>query len=508
MNSQSAFATSAPANYAPVNSPSQATSAATTSSFTNKNVALPQNRTSNQSVEQAFAPFANKMVEAGLPAAAIRMFRHYYTQLYRGETGFIDCQAAQPVESLPTVAELSSYADAGKAALAQTAVIKLNGGLGTTMGMEGPKSLITVKEGLSFLDIIVRQILYLRQSHEVDLPLILMNSFNTQQASAEALAHYPDLTQAVPYDFMQHRIPKIWQDDLGAVSWSENRQLEWCPPGHGDLYLALQTSGMLQQLLTAGYTYAFISNADNLGATVDLDILGYFAANKVPFLMEVAKRTAADRKGGHLAQNAEQGLILREVAQCPPEEMEDFQNIKRYAYFNTNNLWVHLPTLQTLLQEQEGVLDLPLIRNKKPVDPTDPESPGVYQLETAMGHAIALFPNAQALQIERNRFLPVKSTNDLLALWSDAYVLDADYQIRLNPERPSEEPPTVELDKRFYGLFADLQARFPHGAPSLVNCACFTVEGDICFDADVVFTGEIHISHPHAQPLHWVSEPT
>lgn len=501
-----------PRNYAPVSSPPQMKAdrqldpASTHSVNANKGGTTQQNRSSDQPVAQAFAPFATKMMEAGMPAAAIRMFRHYYTQLYEGETGLIEGQAAQPVESLPTIADLTAYTDAGKAALTQTAVIKLNGGLGTTMGMEGPKSLITVKEGLSFLDIIVRQILHLRETHEVDLPLVLMNSFNTQQASAEALAHYPALTQAVPHDFAQHRIPKIWQADLSPVSWPQDPQLEWCPPGHGDLYLALQTSGMLEKLLTAGYTYAFISNADNLGATVDLDILGYFAANQVPFLMEVANRTAADRKGGHLAQNGEQGLILREVAQCPPEELDDFQNIERYTYFNTNNLWVHLPTLQALLQERQDLLDLPLIRNGKSVDPTTPETPRVYQLETAMGHAIALFSDAQALQIERNRFLPVKSTNDLLALWSDAYVLDEEYQIRLNPKRSSAQSPSVELDKRFYGLFADLQARFPHGAPSLVNCDSFVVEGDVYFDTDTIFSGEIHICHPHPHPLHWSSE--
>jgi len=453
--------------------------------------------------EDAFAPFIAVMRDAGLPPAAIRMFNHYYTQLSNGKTGFISGQEAQPVDSLPTVAELASYTDAGLDALPKTVVIKLNGGLGTTMGMAGPKSLITVKEGLSFLDIIVRQILHLRETHQVPLPLLLMNSFNTQQASAAALAKYPTLTQEIPHDFTQHRIPKIWQTDLSPVSWPQNPQLAWCPPGHGDIYLSLQTSGMLQQLLAAGYSYAFISNADNLGATVDLDILGYFAANKVPFLMEVAKRRAADRKGGHLAQNANQGLILREVAQCPPEELDEFQDIERYRYFNTNNLWVHLPTLQALLDERQGVLDLPLIRNEKPVDPTDPTSPKVYQLETAMGHAIALFPNAQALQIERNRFLPVKSTNDLLALWSDAYVLDDDYQIRLNPTRASNQPPQVELDKRFYALFTDLQAHFPHGAPSLVNCDCFRVEGNIRFDADLFFSGDVEIHHPHPDLMQW-----
>ncbi len=457
-------------------------------------------------LQEKFAPFARKMSDADLPAVAIRSFEHYYQQLLAGESGCISAEQAEPVAGLPTTATIDEHHAAGVEALTETAVIKLNGGLGTTMGMTGPKSLIRVKDGLTFLDIIVRQVLKLRADHNASLPLVLMDSYNTQQESLAALAQYPELQQAVPLDFLQHRIPKIWQATLDPVSWPANRELEWCPPGHGDLYLALQTSGMLDQLLDAGYTYAFVSNSDNLGATVDLNILGYFAVQKLPFLMEVAARTAADRKGGHLAQNAQQGLILREVAQCPPEELADFQDIARYRYFNTNNLWINLLALKAMLTEKAGVLGLPLIRNEKPVDPTKPDSPPVYQLETAMGHAIALFDDAQAIQVERSRFLPVKSTSDLLALWSDAYLLDEDVQVRVNPQRTADEPLLVELDKRYFGLFADLQKRFPGGAPSLVDCTHLVVEGDLYFAPNLTFTGENKITNPREEPLCWPVE--
>lgn len=450
-----------------------------------------------------FAPFADKMRSAGQPEAAIKAFYHYYTQLVQGATGYIDDRAAQPVETLPAYADLAPYAEQGAAALARSVMIKLNGGLGTTMGLSGPKSLVEVKAGLSFLDIIVQQVLHLRAQYQVQLPLVLMNSFNTEGATQQALAAYPSLfEQDVPLTFLQHQIPKIQQADFAPAQWPDEPEKEWCPPGHGDIYLALQTSGLLATLLDQGYEYAFVSNVDNLGATIDLPLLGYFAATGQSFLMEVARRQPADRKGGHLAQNETQGLILREVAQCPPDELEHFQDIERYQYFNTNNLWVHLPTLQQLLAEHGGFLALPLIRNEKAIDPTQPDSGNVYQLETAMGQAIALFPAAQAVEIPRHRFLPVKSTNDLLALWSDAYVLANDYTIRLNPDRTVAPELLVELDKQHYGHFDQLKEHFVNGVPSLVDCAELHVAGDIYFDRALALAGNVWLHNQSDQPLH------
>ncbi len=440
--------------------------------------------------EPDFAPFALKMKEAGLPDAAIRAFGYHYRQLVRGVTGYINGSEAQPVDELPAAATFAAYAKQGREALARTISLKLNGGLGTTMGLDGPKSLIEVKSGLTFLDIIVRQVLHMRQHHAVRLPLILMNSFSTEAATLDALTAYPELTQSVPLHFAQHQVPRVWKSDLSPVTWPDNPALEWCPPGHGDLYLALQTRGVLDQLLAQGYEYAFISNADNLGANVDLNILGYFAAQRLPFLMEVARREPADRKGGHLARHPQRGFILREVAQCPPEELDEFQDIERYRYFNTNNLWLHLPTLDRLLARSDGLLRLPLIRNQKAVDPTQPESPQVYQLETAMGAAIDLFPNAAAVEVDRARFLPVKSTSELLALWSDAYVLDEDYRIRLHPARTNPRGPQVELDPKHYGLYRQLCAHLTAGVPSLIHCDTLQVEGEIDFTPDMVFTAD------------------
>ena len=343
-----------------------------------------------------------------------------------------------------------------------------------------------VKEDLTFLDIIARQAI------DVGAPLLLMNSFATEQQSLEVLARYPQLKRDLPLSFCQHKQPKVNATDFRPVLWPDDRELEWCPPGHGDLYTALVTSGMLGRLLDAGYEYAFVSNADNLGAVLDPAILGYMADKRLPFLMEVADRTAADRKGGHLARRADGQLLLREIAQCPAGDLPAFQDIDRHRYFNTNNLWLHLPTLRQTLEARNYELDLPMIRNRKTVDPRDPDSTPVYQLETAMGSAIAVFDGAEAIRVPRARFAPVKKTDDLLAVRSDAYLLTPDYCVVLAAERRGR-PPAVELDDGHYRFVNDLDLYFPAGAPSLRDCDRLRVVGPFEFGPGVVLRGEVDL---------------
>lgn len=458
--------------------------------------------TNSESQNQMFAPFVEKMTAEGLPQLAIESFRYYYEQLCSGATGYISGKDAQPIANLPASDGVASYAADGERALRQTVILRLNGGLGTSMGMDGPKSLLPVKQEHSFLDIIIRQVLHLRRRYNVPLPLLLMNSFSTRAETETALQLYPELRQDIPFGFLQHKVPKVDAETLQPASWPSAPDKEWCPPGHGDLYPALVTSGMLNKMLEAGYKYLFVSNSDNLGATLDFGLLGYFAAETVPFMMEVAQRTVADSKGGHLArlpEDHEQAgqLILREVAQCPADEIDDFQNVARYRYFNTNNLWIHLPSLQSILEEHHGVLPLPLIRNRKPVDPTQPDSTPVYQLETAMGSAIAVFPEARAICVERSRFVPVKKNSDLLILQSDVYQLTSEYHLRLN----APEAPAVNLDERYFQQIRSLRERFPFGVPSLRKCRTLEVVGNVYFGKDVTFEGDVVIHHDGSEPL-------
>jgi UTP--glucose-1-phosphate uridylyltransferase len=435
-----------------------------------------------------------KMRADGVADIAVETFAHYFERLRAGDTGVLAEAEIEPVAELPDADELPADEEGARAALDRLVVIKLNGGLGTSMGMTGPKSLLEVKDGLTFLDITVRQVLDLRGRAGAKLPLVLMNSFATRDASLEALSSHDALPVAgVPADFVQSKVPKLSADDLGPVSWPADPALEWAPPGHGDLYPSLQSSGMLDALLDAGYEYAFVANVDNLGAVIEPRILAWFRRERIPFLMEAADRTESDRKGGHLAQRADGGLVLREVAQTPDEDLDAFQDITRHRFFNTNTLWIDLRALAAVLEERGGVLGLPMIVNRKRVDPGDPDSTAVYQLETAMGAAIDVFDGARAIRVPRTRFAPVKTTNDLLALRSDAYVLHDDGRIALAPQRSGDGAPVVDLDPKHFKLVRDFDARFAAGAPSLVACERLAVHGDVAFGGGVVVRGTVTI---------------
>jgi UTP--glucose-1-phosphate uridylyltransferase len=412
-----------------------------------------------------------KMRRDGLPEEAIAVFSALYAQLASGASGTLPESELRPVQRLPVLADLARIAVSPS--LARACVVKLNGGLGTTMGVTGAKALLEAREGLSFLEIIARQVEAVRAAHGVRLPLVLMNSFRTREASLAALAGVDDVL-----DFLQHRVPKLRADDLTAVEWPANPALEWCPPGHGDLYAALRTSGLLQRLLDEGIRYAFVSNADNLGAVLSPDVLEWFAASGAPFLMETVIGNEADRKGGHIAWRGER-LVLRETAQA--ESAASFGDYRRWRYYSTNNLWLDLEQLT------ESVA-LPLIVNRKTVDPADPGSTPVVQLETAMGAALGVFDGARALCVPRSRFVPVKTTDDLLALRSDAYRLHDDGHVEA-----VAEPPFISLDPTYYRRIADFESRFPHGPPSLRECSRFVVRGDVTFGAGVTAREAVEI---------------
>jgi len=436
----------------------------------------------------------DKMRRDGVGDAAVQAFADAYERLQEGETGVLPEDEIEPVEDVPDADALpDAGAQAGRA-LDRAVIVKLNGGLGTSMGMTGPKSLVEVKDGLTFLDVIVRQVLALRERTGARLPLVLMNSFSTREPSLEALGRYDDIEADVPLDFVQNKVPKLLADELEPAEWPDDPDLEWAPPGHGDLYAALVTSGTLDALLERDYRYAFVSNADNLGAVLEPRILAWMAAEEIPFVMEVADRTEADRKGGHIARRRDGGgLVLREIAQTPDDDVDAFQDTERHRFFNTNTLWVDLEALRALLDERDGVLGLPMIVNRKTVDPSDKSSPSVIQLETAMGAAIDVFDGARAIRVARRRFAPVKTTSDLLALRSDAYALTDDF--RVEPAEGRDGPPVVDLDDDHYKLLRDFEARFPSGAPSLVGCERLAVKGDVEFGADVVVRGAVSVEH-------------
>ena len=437
---------------------------------------------------EGLAAAQQKMADAQVPQTAIDVFTHYYGQLEAGVTGTIPEDTIEPYLDPPKLEDVKIDVAQAKKVFDQLAIINLNGGLGTSMGLDKAKSLLPVRDGKSFLDIIVEQVLAARRGTNSRLPLLFMNSFRTREDTLEVLAKYPDLpVEDLPLDFLQNKEPKLRTDDLMPVTWEADPDLEWCPPGHGDIYTALQTSGVLQKLLDAGFKYASVSNSDNLGTVPNPVIAAWFASTGAPYAAELCRRTPADRKGGHLAVRKSDGrLILRDTAQTPAEEMDYFTDEHRHPYFHTNNLWWDLEQLAEILAQRDGVMGLPLIRNEKTVDPADKSSTPVYQIESAMGAAIEVFDGATAIVVDRDRFLPVKATSDLLLVRSDAYRLDE----RVALVKQVDTVPNVTLAADHYKLIGDFEPRFPHGIPSLKEASSLDVQGDWTFGADVAVVGE------------------
>jgi UTP--glucose-1-phosphate uridylyltransferase len=431
--------------------------------------------------------FISKMEQENFPPLVIDTFTYYYKKVISGETGLVSDREIRPVspDEIEDATRIEEYADSGRKALSHAVLIKLNGGLGTSMGLTKAKSLLTVKNKKTFLEIIVKQ------AETWGVKLALMNSFSTHEDTINALSMIK--SSVSPQLFIQNKFPKILQENLAPATCPKNPALEWNPPGHGDIYSAIYTSGVLNRLLENGIEYAFISNSDNLGATMDESLLGYFSEKRLPFMMEVVPRTPSDVKGGHIARHINGRLILRESAQCPKDEMDAFKDIKRYRFFNTNNIWLNLKSLKTLIGK-DHTINLPIIKNQKTLDPRNEKSPKVFQIETAMGAAISLFEGAAVIRVPASRFFPVKKCNDLLTIRSDRFVFSEKDDLMLNPKIGSRTI-TIDLDPKYYGKIDGFDERFSEGIPSLIDCDSLTIDGDVRFEKNVTIKGRVVIKN-------------
>jgi len=385
----------------------------------------------------------------------------------------------------PKAEQVVAYKDISPAKdmsiLNKLAVLKLNGGLGTTMGCVGPKSVIEVREGMTFLDLSVRQIEHLNSHHGVNVPFILMNSFNTDDDTARVIQKYANHNIEL-MTFNQSRYPRVNRESLLPCPRSATEDKgKWYPPGHGDLYDALSNSGLLDRLLAAGKEYIFVSNVDNLGATVDSNILQHMIDSQAEFLMEVTDKTKADVKGGTLI-DYDGTIRLLEIAQVPSDHVEDFKSVRKFKIFNTNNLWLNLRAVKRVM-DGEG-MDLEIIVNNKTTDSGE----GVIQLETAVGAAIKHFNNAHGINVPRSRFLPVKSCSDLLLITSDLYNLQHGC-LEMNQNRMFGSTPVIKLGDHFKKV-ANYQKRFK-SIPNLLELDHLTVSGDVTFGRGVQLRGTV-----------------
>ncbi|ODV62814.1 UTP glucose-1-phosphate uridylyltransferase [Ascoidea rubescens DSM 1968] len=369
--------------------------------------------------------------------------------------------------------------------LSKLAVLKLNGGLGTSMGCVGPKSVIEVRDGNTFLDLSVRQIEYLNRKYDSDVPLLLMNSFNTDKDTQHLIKKYQGHRIRIR-TFNQSRFPRVFKDSLLPVPTNYNDPLNsWYPPGHGDLFEALAASGELDSLIDQGKEILFVSNGDNLGATVDLNILNHILDTNAEYIMELTDKTRADVKGGTLI-NYDGQVRLLEIAQVPKEHVEEFKSIKKFKNFNTNNLWINLKAVKRLIELNS--LDVEIIPNFKTISVNGLES-NVLQLETAVGAAIRHFNNAHGIVVPRSRFLPVKTCSDLMLVKSDLFYLQHG-ALKIDPSRFGGSP-LIKLGSHFKKV-KDFQSRIPH-MPAILELDHLTITGNVKLGKDVTLKGTVII---------------
>lgn len=366
--------------------------------------------------------------------------------------------------------------------LDKLAVLKLNGGLGTTMGMVGPKSAIHVKNGQNFIDLITRQLRYLNEKYNANVPLVLMNSFNTEERTKKLIKHYSNIKTV-----HQSMYPRISAENLMPIVGDQL----WYPPGHGDLFMTLVRSGLLDELLNEGKEYLFVSNIDNLAATVDLRILHSFAAEGHDFCMEVTEKTRADMKGGTLV-DYDGILTLLEIAQVPNSKKSEFTSVRKFKIFNTNSLWIKL---QALKEIDMNLFALDIIQNKKVVN-----GETVIQLETAMGAAIKHFKNNCGVLVPRTRFLPIKTCSDLFLVESNIFG-ETNGHLYHNPKRTIRTDPIIKLLGRNFSHISEFEESFEN-IPDILDLEILTVVGDVTFGKNVVLKGIVIIMAPEGSSIH------
>ncbi|XP_049405596.1 UTP--glucose-1-phosphate uridylyltransferase-like [Solanum stenotomum] len=416
-------------------------------------------------------------------------FLNLVTRYLSGEAQHVEWSKIQtPTDDVVVpydkLAPLSEDPAETKKLLDKLVVLKLNGGLGTTMGCTGPKSVIEVRNGLTFLDLIVKQIEALNTKYGCTVPLLLMNSFNTHDDTAKIVEKYSNSNIEI-HTFNQSQYPRMVIEDFAPLPCKGNAGKDgWNPPGHGDVFPSLMNSGKLDALLSKGKEYVFVANSDNLGAVVDLKILNHLIQNKNEYCMEVTPKTLADVKGGTLI-SYDGKVQLLEIAQVPDQHVNEFKSIEKFKIFNTNNLWVNLNAVKRLVEAD--ALKMEIIPNPKEVDGIK-----VLQLETAAGAAIRFFDQAIGANVPRSRFLPVKASSDLLLVQSDLYTLTNDGYVIRNPARANPSNPSIELGPEFKKV-ASFLSRFK-SIPSIIELDSLKVTGDVYFGAGITLKGNVTVN--------------
>ncbi|KAI9800545.1 MAG: putative UTP--glucose-1-phosphate uridylyltransferase [Sarcosagium campestre] len=453
---------------------------------TSTSVAASQMRNAlNKLAETVSDPVQRKLFETEMDNF-FGLFRRYLNDKAKGSTLVWDNIAPPQAEQVVDYNTLANSESVDF--LSKLAVLKLNGGLGTSMGCVGPKSVIEVRDGMSFLDLSVRQIEHLNRTYNVSVPFVLMNSFNTDSDTQSIIKKYEGHNIDI-MTFNQSRYPRILKDSMLPAPKTYDSQIsDWYPPGHGDVFESLYNSGILDKLIERGVEILFLSNVDNLGAVVDLRILQHMVESKAEYIMELTDKTKADVKGGTIINYNDQVRLL-EIAQVPKEHTQDFKSIKKFKYFNTNNIWLNLKAIKRVVQSNE--LELEIIPNNKsiPADKKGESDFPIVQLETAVGAAIRHFKGAHGVNVPRRRFLPVKTCSDLMLVKSDLYSLKHG-ELNMDPNRFGPAP-LIKLGGDFKKV-SDFQRRIS-SIPKIIELDHLTITGAVNLGRNVTLKGTVII---------------
>ena len=383
-----------------------------------------------------------------------------------------------------------------KEILDKLVVVKLNGGLYNVMGCTGPRCVITVRNEFTFLDMHVQQVEKLNNKYGCEIPIVLMNSFNNHEETQKVFRKYTHVNVPL-YCFKQSQYPQIFKESFRTVprSMSEEDKESWYPPGHGDFYQSFYNSGLLQKFIDDGKEYLFVSNIDNLGATIDLSILNYLLSQsceqRSEFVMEVTDKTKADVIGGTLIKYKEK-LRLLEISQVPKDYVEDFKAVSKFRIFNTNNLWVQLPAIKNLVESH--MLCMEIITNNTQINNGDK----IIELSTAIGAAVKCFNHSIGVNVPRSRFLPVKTCSDLLLVMSNLYNM-SNGTLLMSSQRQFSTTPFVKLGNYFKKVKEFLK-RFD-GIPDIIDLDHLTVAGDVTFGRGIVLRGTVIIIANHGERI-------
>ena len=426
--------------------------------------------------------FKKALKPFGLSDEAQSEFLHLFTRFKQSEANSVEWDSIQS----PDPSRLISYETLNAPddtqttdALSRLAVCKLNGGLGTSMGCAGPKSSIAVKDGQSFMDLILLQLEHIGKTRKVNIPLLLMNSFHTHQVTLKLLEGRK--TSFSIECFEQNRFLRIDKDTDQPLDPNLVGEDAWYPPGHGDIYSCLKEQGLMDRLLSEGKELLFVSNADNLGAVADPMIAHTMLANDIPYVMEMTPKTPADIKGGTLYEDSVGKLHLLELAQVPQKHVDEFCSTRKFTVFNTNNIWINLRHLKNRLKQ--GSMDLNLIVNEKQV-----VGRPIIQLETAIGTGLESFDGAKGLVVGRDRFFPVKNTSDLMLIQSGLFVFE-DGRMKRCPTLNQKALPLIAWKAPFTDL-EEFQKRVPI-IPDMSELESLEMEGDVTFEGEVSLKGRV-----------------